>query len=733
MSEEEHIKANTKKASKMKKEKSGVDGEKSPEKKAKKKDNDKVIVSPAAGTPVEHVDSANETKSSLKKKKKKKDPGADVLDSSERSVETNLAALDLKTPPTKGKKKKSNLLSPQNALGNASDLSMGDTLLSPSKVTKFTSEYFEALLEETRGKLDKRIKIDSAERDKFCAACDVFYNTWYTKWESEQRLQELEESNASEAVIDEARTTVDEYDAGLRKAKKKCIKAALKIFGQLDGDKLDSLEDKLVKGAIIAQSGSKKLAKFAEEGKENEKLIKKLFNDPELMRDMLRFGGPIDYNYGNAIKIYSMCVETIDGGELDPKWEKVNKKIALACALELAAGVREFDSAVEIDAVNRYKHFEQAHRKGELDPAFPHFSVWEMRQIVNCDAPQDQMKWIRDTVMNYSPHITLITDSKLRYTYMLESDVRIRKPTWTGSPRTYEMILSGGGNQSINSWFARFLLKSFGLPAWGAQERRVEGFCRWTPDGWEAMNGAKWETCSWQGKSGQDFKVEIEARNKAPQQEYWKKLVVLQTLADLIDGDPNSIPVEEKDVLHPERFWRSLSIVSMELLFQTEPDVKRTFERKGRNLVKTRIEKYLEMYELDQPEAEVSVKDGVVTIPAGRHGYREGNITIVDSSSAGKQVNFLADGIVEYEIPDNAPAKQYSIKLEVCTVSAKQTPLTVKVNDSDDLALTVRVPYTKGVWEYTAPVQATLAPGAIIRLSRPKGSMGLAVKKIVLS
>jgi hypothetical protein len=445
---------------------------------------------------------------------------------------------------------------------------------------------------------------------------------------------------------------------------------------------------------------------------------------------MLRNGGPAKYKYGNAMKIYAQCVDPLD--DAGEKWSKVNKKIALACALELASPLREFDSAVEIDPVARFKHFEEAHRKGELDPAFPHFSVWEMRQIVNCDAPNEQMKWVRDMVMNYVPHITFITDPKLRYVYILQSDVRVRKPTWTGSPRTYPMILSGGGNQSINSWFGRFILKSFGLPAWGAKERKFEGYCRWTPEGWEAMNGAQWETCHWQGKTGEDFKTELEARNKAPQQEYWKKLVTLQSLADLIDGDPNSIPDEEKEVLHPERLWRSLSIVSMALLFQTEPETPRTFERKGKSLVRTRNEKYLEMYEMDKPDAEISVSEGVVTIPASRHGFHSGNIMVIDSYSGSKQLNFLADGVVEYEIPDDAPAKKYTLTADVCTVSAKQTPLSVKINDEDDSEIKIKIPYTVGKWGVTDGVELELEPGSLIRFSRPKGSLGLAIKTIKL-
>lgn len=713
MSDDEEIdaageEAEPPKKSKKKKSKNDEDGDgaDSPKKTKKKKDKEK--------------DKSKEGKDKKKKKKEKKDGNASsddekqlIGDEEEESAELSVEDAGLSSPT-----------------GNKGNVSISD-LVSPSKAKKYSADYFESILNDVREKCDKKIKIKEADRDKFLEACSAFYDAWYGKFENEQWLHQLLENKGSQAEIDEAQSYVDQSNKALPKLKTKCIKAALKVFDKLDQDKMDTLEDKLVKGAIIAQAGAEELAKFSAEGRENEKLVKRLFGDAELMRDMLRFGGPMKYKYGNAMKIYAECVDNM--GNIDKKLEKINKKIALACALELAAPTREFDSAVEIDAIARYKHFEEAHRNGELDPAFPHFSVWEMRQIINCDAPNDQMKWVRDMVTNYVPHITFITDQKLRYTYILQSDVRVRKPTWTASPRTYQMILSGGGNQSINSWFGRFILKSFGLPAWGAKERKFEGYIRWTPDGWEPMNGTTWETCSWQDKTGEDFKIEIEARNKAPPQEYWKKLVMLQALADVVDGDPNSVPAYEKEVLHPERLWRSLSIVSMALLFQTEPEVKRTFERKGRSVVKTRNEKYLELYELDKPDAEISVEDGVVTFPAGRHGFSSGNIMVIDSYGGGKQLNFLADGIVEYEIPDDAPTKKYKVTLEVCTVSAKQTPLSLKANDSDTAVIKINIPYTVGKWSTTDAVELDAEPGSVLRFSRPNGSLGLAIKKIILA
>mmetsp|Transcript_25113 Transcript_25113/g.41177 ORF Transcript_25113/g.41177 Transcript_25113/m.41177 type:complete len:733 (+) Transcript_25113:141-2339(+) len=731
MAEEEHDvsvseqgeEAEVKKDKKSKKEKK--------EKKEKKKKKEKNDDDEGGGGGGE--ESAPKSPSSKKKKKKKGDAeGAEE------------SAPPLTSPTSKKKKKK------KGDGEGAEDLA--SPMMSPSGKKKFSVEYFEAILEELREKLEKKIKIKSKDREAFADACNGYYDVWYGKWENEQWLHDLVDKGASEEEIAEAQAYVDESNESLPQHKRYAIGKALKIFENLEEERITAMEEKLVKGAIIAQASPQKLADFAAESKENEKLLKRLFGNAKLMKDMLRHGGAVKYEYGNAMKIYAECIgdeeddeddkpklpddeddeEYDEAKELERGFKRVNKKIALACALELASPPFEFDSSVPIDPVARYKHFEKAHRKGELDPAFPFFSVWEMRQIVNCDAPNDQMSWCRSMLMNYAPHYTCLTDNKMRYVYMMQTDVRIRKPNWTGSPRTYQMVLSGGGNESVNSWWGRFMLKSFGLPAWGAKHHgRKEGFVHWTPDGWVTKNGAEWDNCNWMDKSGMDFKTELEARNKAPQEEYFKKLVSLQCLADVVDGDPSSVPDYEKDALHGDRLWRSLSIVSMELLFQTEPEVKRTFERKGQGLVTTKGEKYLKKFEDDAPDAEVSFKDGILIIPASRHEFSDGNILVIESNSAGKQFNFVADGVVDYEMPEDIPSKTYSLALEVCTVSSKQTPLSVKVGE-DGEQKQIKIPYTVGEWQFTKAIKVDLEPGKTLKFMRPKGSLGLAIKKLVL-
>jgi hypothetical protein len=412
------------------------------EKKKKKSTGDEEDV-----TEVENSEAPAEllptTSPEIKKKKKK------VSKKSGDDGDLNSSAANLLLPETKKKKKKSlsgesdeeelpvtPIMSPESKkkkkkkqVDGTGEISPVDPLMdalspSPKKklaaLDKYSVDYFEAVLQEVKEKCEKRIKIKSKDRDAFLEGCAGYYDTWYNKYENEQWLNDLLEKDAAMEQIEEAQKYVDESNNCLPQHKNYCISKALEIFQQLDEERLAALEDKLVKGAIIAQASPPKLAEFASKSKENEKLLKRLFSRPKLMKRMLQFGGAAKYEYGNAVRIYTECVgededddeddrpvlgdddeEYDEEKETERAWARVSRKIALACALELAAPMYEFDTSTPIDAVARYRHFERAHRKGELDPSFPFFSVWEMRQIVNCDAPNDQMEWCRKMVFNY--------------------------------------------------------------------------------------------------------------------------------------------------------------------------------------------------------------------------------------------------------------------------------------------------------------------------------------------
>jgi len=691
---------------------------------------------------VGNVDEVEVAVDKTKKKKKKSKENDDEEDIGAVFDQLTDAFDELNNEPEPSKPN-----SDQDLMGEPSTRSLGGSV-SQENVEKYSVEFFHLLLETIRAKCERKLKVNKTEASSFAMTCHNFYDAWWEQQENELSLAELLETknkateDRTKRELIEAQTKYGkELDATVLKRRKWCIKSALGVFKGLKEDVLLGLIPVLVQGAIIAQATPEKLAEFASEDKVNQKHLKKLFGDTELMKEMLLHGGARNYEYGEAMRIYSEIKkiaksmkdteheEDVDEDGVN-RWDKLHLKIALAVALEFASPVYEFDSTTKLDPIERYKHFVEAHEAGELDPAFPYFSVWEMRQIVNCDAPNDQMTWCRKMIMNYAPHLTCLTDFTQRYVYLLHSDVRVRTPNWTASPRTYPMILSGGGNESINSWFGRFLLKSFGLPSWGSKFRRKEGFTHWTPDGWLAQNGADWETCSWQGKTGLDFKTEVEARNKAPPEEYFKRLVTLQCLADIVEGDPNQIPDGEKDIYHHERMWRSMAIASMNLLFQTQPGVERTFQREGSGLVVTKCEEYLENFTDDKTEHDILFDEdqGQLYVPTSKHGYKDGNTVVVESFEGGKQINFVADGAVEYEVPANAEKKIYNLICEICTVSSKQLPLFLRPHDEAE-TIEIEIPYTKGEWKVTESVRVKLRPGATLRFSRPKGSFGLAIRK----
>merc|ERR1712194_518212 len=170
--------------------------------------------------------------------------------------------------------------------------------------------------------------------------------------------------------------------------------------------------------------------------------------------------------------------------------------------------------------------------------------------------------------------------------------------------------------------------------------------------------------------------------------------------------------------------WRSMAIVSMELLFQTEPEVVRTFKREGAGLVETKCQKYLEKYQKDANDSKIKYdkKRDRLLVPASRHGFKSGNTIVVESFEGGKQLNFVADGAVEYEVPDNVPSKKYTLICEVCNVSSKQVPMMFKAGDDVD-PIEIQMPYTKGEWQETDGVTVQIEPGATLRFSRPKGSL----------
>lgn len=245
---------------------------------------------------------------------------------------------------------------------------------------KYDLAYFEQKLEEIQEKVYKKAPgIKAAHRKAFVEACEVFHNG-YEALVNASTDEEVEKCMKTQA-----------------KVMKKCVKAGGKIFPYLDITESSALETALLKGVMIDQATPAGLAEWVAQDPKHEMYIQQMMNSTDMLKFMLTHGGPKDGKWGSAIEIYFNLSSDLSDDADDIV--KVNRKLAMAVALELASPIYEFDTRVKVDPIKRYHHYANAYKKGELDPSFPHFSVWELRHVVNCDAPDEQLKWGREMMM----------------------------------------------------------------------------------------------------------------------------------------------------------------------------------------------------------------------------------------------------------------------------------------------------------------------------------------------
>jgi len=585
-------------------------------------------------------------------------------------------------------------------------------------MSNFDISFFKDLLKEERRECLEGPGLDLELHEAFVEACQAFQ---YAK-EARDIAESKEEVEMTKSLMEEAL--------------EKCVESAKPILESIVLMECD-LEMSLLRTAILVRGGSKGFAKFANQSDLHGQLVETLLNNKKIMKEFLLNGGPTGKKYGNAMKLYTQIMA---GLEKD-RFYKVNKKLAMAVALEFAAPQTEFDTSVEIDAQKRFSHYEKAHRKGELDPAFTYFSTWEYRMAISSDASNEQLQWGRSMQMTYAPHIATLYDERWRYNYQVSTDVGYRAPNWTSSPRTYQQLLSGGGREGPRAWFGRFMCRAFGIPVWGfKQHPKNVGMSRWTPKGW-VMNfqlpGSDYETCHWDDRSGTDFMEEVNARYAVSENEYYEKVTLLECLADACKEKMKKD--EEFEFVDPNRVWRSLALIQRKILAdQVRAD---SFQRTGPTVVISKIDKFIQNINENAPALSVEKRDnGTIIIPAA--SFKESNekkhVRSHQSFEGGNQLHLVdGEGYVTYEIPESISFqedKDYMLSVTVSTVHLTQQNLKIEINNEATI-YEIEIPYTMGEWQETEPIEIEAGSLSRMKFYRRKASdcFGLAIKEITLS
>jgi hypothetical protein len=593
-------------------------------------------------------------------------------------------------------------------------------------MSNFDERFFKDLLKEEREECLKGPGIDLEMHEAFVEACQVFQDAKEAKDHADADLAAVNKTQDA-AAKEEAEEMQKMWTVAMTDALERCVETAKPILEGIDLMEYD-LEMSLLRTAVLTRATPKGLAKFASESDLHGQLIETLLNNKKIMKEMILGGGAYKNAYGNAMKLYTQIM----AGAQKDRFQKVNKKLAMAAALEFCVTQTEFDTAVPIDAQKRFDHYEKAHRKGELDPAFSYFSIWEYRMAMNSDAPEEQLKWGRDMMTNYAPHIATIYNETWRYNYIVKSDVGYRQPKWTSSPRTYQQCLSGGGLEGPRAWFGRFICQAFGIPVWGVKQPGNVAMSRWTPKGWVLNFGAAgdWETCSWNDRSGADFLEEAKARSAASEHDYYAKVIMLDCLADACKEKHKKI--EEVGFVSPNKVWRSLALMQRKIFADLVTEA--SYQRTGPSLVVGKIEKYIqEINEKAPPLPFETKKNGTIVIPAASFtkSADKKHAKAQQAFGGGTQLNLTdGEGWVTFEIPSDFKfkKKQYMLTATVCSVHAIEPPLKLAMDGQNDIE--IPIPYTVGLWEDTKPVAVEMKGVTQLKFFRKKdpNCFGLAIK-----
>lgn len=547
-------------------------------------------------------------------------------------------------------------------------------------------------------------------------------------------IKALQERQAAyeKAKVDEPKFTQANQaaKAALSTARTNEVTAAKAMLGKADAflssDKLDA---KLVTCTVLINATPRGLAEFAQQGPAQESLVSSLLADPGLMKAMLEAGGPEQGKYGQAMQVLASIRKA------SPKAASgVYQRLALATSLEHAVPVKQANPAAAtgapefVDPVQRYLHFQQAHLAGELDPAFKDLNAWELRNVVNGDETEESLVWGRQMLRNYRPDHVLNPDMGWRYSRSVTTDVKYGSQNVKDDLpelQPYQNIIKNGGVCGRRAFFGRFILRAHGIPTAARPQRGHAALVRWTPKGWVVNLGAGWGNPDAKGimeLTDADFLLESQIR--AFPTAHLKALRA--QWAGLALGEPAYISMKPNTggpwgLL--SQFAKKIAVAEakptqLAALGQNLGEANESAEVRARALVQAVV--------TDADKKITVAPSGVITVPAAACSGAQ----VLGSFLGGHQL-FSGGGVISFDV-EVPSAGSYALTARVTTVQDNPKVL-ISVNQAKDVA-EMPVPYTKGLWQPTAPVRVSLNKGKnTVRLTRTEGSRGLSIKEFTLT
>lgn len=539
------------------------------------------------------------------------------------------------------------------------------------------------------------------------------------------------------------------------------LQAFLKLPDSFSGT--DGLDAAMVKCAVMraaarGDSGTggrggqetQMLAQFALQGAEEEALVDKLLADTLLMRDMLVAGGAGAGHYGEAMAAYTKIVKSssalqdaIAAAPTDATlWDdrepaNLLKRLALGTAVGLATplfvrwGDGTFPNGTRkpalVDPVARYTGLEAAYKAGDLDPAFPVLTAFELSNTANADALEEDMAWVRASMPNFRPD-DIAMDYHWRYAESVHTDVAygdshcalFNNGTGGVCEGHYSDIPVGGDVCGGRAFWGRFACKSFGRPTWGATEHAHAAMSAWTPTGWTVLLGAPWPDCWWGDVGGLQFVLDTQAReNRSAYQQIlrtsWVGLAKDEAPAPYAGGGGARIYAEGG-------LWSALSVYMQKVVANESVPMNRTLPASDPSGNKIDAALAYRATPPAPPPAVTTAADGTIEIPAVSFASKNHSapVSVMKSFLEGSQL--LSNGCTSSVGPPCFEPSSSSVTYEVTPKAAGSYYLTANFSTwhmDQDLFVSVNgakqvevgMFYTLGWWNESQPVEVALTEG----------------------
>ncbi|MFK7909654.1 MAG: hypothetical protein AB8F34_03540 [Akkermansiaceae bacterium] len=506
---------------------------------------------------------------------------------------------------------------------------------------------------------------------------------------------------------------------------------------------------KLAKCALLT-AGAREMAAFASQGAEQKSYVDLLLGDDKLIIEVMELGGAYENKYGQAIRNY----KAIQKASKNASEKDFFRLWALASSLEHPDGNHVPEGKTAPEAITAfYLNYEEAHKNGELDPAFPTLSPWACRFVFPF-RPLEDMVWMRKVIRNYRPDHMRI-DYKWRYCRLTKTDVpytsNAGEARAAGSEKhkitAFQSFFLVGGICGPRAFTGRAATHAYGIPSRPAPQTGHAAISHWTPDGWVTVFGAHWTHNRFRGQCGLDFELESRARRKTDEYNavhranwlgdafgeeivhrmnfgvgggFWKSLAHYKKLAIVEDAE-----LKELESVGAE-FAESNEAAESPNSDWTEEDGA---EKK---------EKEFPQVELAEADKTITTdKNGVITIP----------VAACSKPESTEKVRFMRsydDSFVQlhYNLAGNRPelrsytvtlpaAGKYNLTATVCTLTVDRS-FTMRVNRRT--MYDIELPYTIGDWQETQPVAMELKEGRNkLQFTMKAPNKGLSVKSFKLT